>query len=97
MKPRLYRYLNGQVAAQLSVEGTVQHIEKSLPHVAVEAFFPAEWFGVRKLHAGLKLRMNIQMVSYYREFIMSWTGAPQLQPTRMPEALREVVLLENST
>jgi hypothetical protein len=97
MKPRLYRYLNGQAAAQLSVEGRVQHIEKSLPHVAVEAFFPAEWFGVGKLHAGQKLRMNIQMVSFYREFIMSWTGVPQLRPTRMPEALREVVLLENST
>jgi hypothetical protein len=95
VKPHLYRYLGGQAAKQLPMEGKVQRIEKALPHVAVEAFFPAESFGVKQLYAGLKLQMNIQIVSYYREFIMSWAGTPQLHPTKLPETLREVVLVES--
>jgi hypothetical protein len=92
VKPFLYRYANGNPAERLPDEGKVQRIEKSLPHMVVEAFFPAPWLGLKKLHAGQKLRINIQVVSYYREFIMSWAGTPQLQPTTLPQALREVVL-----
>ena len=97
VKPRLYRYANGSPAEELPTEGKVQRIEKSLPHMVVEAFFPAEWFGVKEFHAGLKLRMNIQIISYYREFIMSWAGTPQLQPTTIPDVLREIVLQDSST
>ncbi len=95
VKPYLYRYAKGRPAERLLNEGKLQRIEKSLPHMVVEAFFPAEWFGVKELRAGLKLQMNIQVMSYYREFIMSWAGAPQLQPTKLSESLREIVLQES--
>lgn len=96
VKPHLYRYAEGRPAEQVPTEGKLQRIEKSLPHMVVEAFFPAEWLGAEKLRAGQKLRMNIQVMSFYREFIMSWAGAPQLQPTRLPDVLREVVLQEST-
>jgi hypothetical protein len=95
VKPHLYRYANGRPVEQLATEGRVQRIEKSLPHMVVEAFFPARYFGFKRLHSGLKLQMNIHLMSYYREFITSWTGAPQLQPTKLPETLRPVVLKGN--
>ena len=97
VKPHLFRYLNGQAAEQVATNGRVQRIEKSLPHMVIEAFFPAEWFGVTKLHAGQKLRMNIHAITYYRELIMSWSGTPQLQPSKVPQTLREVVLQENGS
>jgi hypothetical protein len=95
VKPYLYRYTRGNPPVRLPAEGTLQRIEKSLPHMVIEAFFPAEWLGIKKLHAGMKLNMNIQIVSFYRELIMSWAGAPQLEPTRLPEELKEIVLQEN--
>ncbi len=96
VKPYLYRYAKGRPAERLPGEGRLQRIEKSLPHMVLEAFFPAEWFGVTRLRAGMKLQMNIQVESFYRELIMSWAGTPQLQPTKIPEDLREVVLQESS-
>ncbi len=96
VKPHLYRYAEGRPTEKLPIEGKVQRVEKSLPHMVVEAFFPAAWFGAEKLRGGQKLRMNIQVMSFYREFIMSWAGTPQLQPTRLPDVLREVVLQEST-
>ena len=55
----------------------MQRLDESLPHMAVEAFFPAKWFGVDKLRPGMRLRANIALVSYFREFTMSWAGKPQ--------------------
>ena len=96
VKPRLYRYVNGRPAERLKPDGLVQRIEKSLPHMVVEAFFPAAWFGKEKLHAGQELGVNIHLVSYYRELLMSWDGSPQLLPTKLPETLKQIVLEGNS-
>jgi hypothetical protein len=94
VKPQLWRYANGRAAERLDTEGKVQRIEKSLPHMVVEAFFPAAWFGVKELHTGQKLQLNIHVMTYYRELIMSWEGNPQLLPTRLPEATKQIVLQE---
>ncbi len=96
VKPRLYRYADRRPAERMAVAGRVQRIEKALPHMVVEAFFPAESFGYKSLDDGLQLEMNIHLISYYREFITSWAGLPELQPTRLPESLRPVVLRESS-
>ena len=92
VKPQLYRYANGRPAERLGTEGRVQRIEKSLPHMVVEAFFPAAWFGLKELHAGQKLNLNIHAVSYYRELTMSWEGNPQIMPPKLPDALKQIVL-----
>ena len=96
MKPQLHRYANGRPAERLATEGRVQRIEKSLPHMVVEAFFPADWFGVKKFHPGMKLQMNMHAITYYRELLMSWEGNPQLLPTKLPEVLKQVVLQGSS-
>ncbi len=57
----------------------MQRIEKSLPHMAVEAFFPAKWFGLDELKPGMRLRANIALVSYFREFAMVWAGNPEIE------------------
>ena len=92
VKPQLWRYANGRPAEQLATESSVQRIEKSLPHMVVEAFFPAAFFGEKRLRAGQELQMNIHAVSYYRELIMSWKGSPQLLPTKLPEGMKRIVL-----
>ena len=96
VKPQLHRYANGRPAERLATEGRVQRIEKSLPHMVVEAFFPADWFGVKKFHPGMKLQMNMHAITYYRELLMSWEGNPQLLPTKLPEVLKQVVLQGSS-
>ena len=92
VKAQLWRYANGRAAERLGTEGRVQRIEKSLPHMVVEAFFPAAWFGLKELHVGQKLNMNIHAVSYYRELTMSWEGDPQIMPPKLPDALKQIVL-----
>jgi hypothetical protein len=94
VRPRLYRYAGGLPVERLATEGKVQHIDKSLPHMVVEAFFPADYLGFKRLHSGLKLQMNIHLMSFYRELISSWVGTPQIKPTKLPEFLRWVVLQE---
>lgn len=60
--------------------------------MAVEAFFPVEWFGKKRLEAGSNLRMNIVLVSYYQEMTMAWSGDVSLQHAEDPHMLRTVVL-----
>ena len=94
--PRLYRYAGGRPAERLDPAGHVQRIEKSLPHMVVEAFLPAAWFGVKQLHSGQTLDLNISLVTFYRELLMSWEGMPQLTPTKLPETLKQIVLLDSA-
>jgi hypothetical protein len=92
IKPELFRLEKGLPDQKLPLEGHVQRIEKSLPHVAVEAFFPAKWFGVNELKPGMRLRANIALVSYFREFAMVWAGNPEIKQISDPQVFREIVL-----
>ncbi|MGD0398802.1 MAG: hypothetical protein ABSC04_07805 [Syntrophobacteraceae bacterium] len=92
IKPVVFRLQKGLPDQELSPEGHVQRIEKSLPHMAVEAFFPAKWFGVDELKRGMRLRANIALVSYFREFAMVWAGKPQLEQISDPQVFTEIVL-----
>jgi hypothetical protein len=92
IKPQLFRLEKDVAEQKLSIEGHVQRIEKSLPHVAVEAFFPAKWFGVDELKPGMRLGANIALVSYFREFAMVWAGNPEIEQISDPQVFREIVL-----
>ncbi|MGA2936233.1 MAG: hypothetical protein ABSF52_03935 [Syntrophobacteraceae bacterium] len=92
IKPQLFRVEKGVAEQKLSIEGHVQRIEKSLPHVAVEAFFPAKWFGLDELKPGMRLRANIALVSYFREFAMVWAGNPEIKQMSDPQVFTEIVL-----
>ena len=90
--PELFRLKNGVCARKLAAEGHVQRMKESLPHVAIEAFFPAKWFGVDALKPGMKFTANIRMMSFFREFTMAWAG--EAEEGRMPggDDFREIVL-----
>ncbi|MGC8490623.1 MAG: hypothetical protein ACP5SH_02685 [Syntrophobacteraceae bacterium] len=90
--PQLFRLENAVCVQKLANAGHVQRIDESLPHIAIEAFFPAKWFGVDGLKAGMRFRVNIGMISYFREFTMSWAGIPEVGAITSPADFREIVL-----
>lgn len=92
IRPQLYRYVDDKPAAKLPVDGHLQKLGKPLPHIAFEAFLPAEWLGLEQLRAGERLQMSIFLVTYYRELTMTWSGTGTLQEDELPGALRTVVL-----
>jgi hypothetical protein len=92
IKPELFRLEGGVPIQKLPSEGHVQRIEKSLPHMAVEAFLPAKWFGLDELKAGMCLKVNIALVSYFREFSMVWSGNPDIREISDPTVFRKIVL-----
>ena len=40
----------------------------------------------------MRLRANIALVSYFREFAMVWAGKPQLEQISDPQVFTEIVL-----
>ncbi len=90
--PELFRLEKGVPGQELPSEGHVQRMDKSLPHMAIEAFFPAKWFGLDELKPGMRLRANIALVSYYREFAMVWAGNPEIREILDPQAFTEIEL-----
>lgn len=95
--PELFRSVDGKPAERLPVEGRVQRLNKALPHMTVEAFFPADSLGMKELQPGMELGMNVTLVSYYREFIMTWTGEPTLENLDNPASMRPVTLKDGTS
>ncbi|WP_049766425.1 hypothetical protein [Syntrophobacter fumaroxidans] len=92
IRPLLFQSLDGKPPERVPTAGRVQRLDKSLPHMAVEAFIPSELLGVPELREGMELDMNVTLVSYYREFVMTWAGKPDAEGTVSPEGVRKVVL-----
>ncbi len=92
VKPKLYRMADGKPVEPLETRGRVQRLNKSLPHMHLEAFFPAEFFGLKRLEPETRLHVEVALKNYYHEFSMGW-AAPELQEgSSGPARLREVVL-----
>ncbi|MDY0039471.1 MAG: hypothetical protein RBS57_04110 [Desulforhabdus sp.] len=92
IQPQLYRYAGGAAAEKLPIGGHLQKLNKPLPHIAFEAFFPAEWMGFAGFQGGDRLEMSIYLTSYYRERTMTWSASGSLQQGELPGRLRTVVL-----
>jgi hypothetical protein len=92
VKPRMVLSRPGQPAETVPAAGRVQRLHRSLPHMHVEAFLPAETLGLPSLRAGMELRLNIVTVNYFREFSMSWPGRVSLDQAADPELMKTVVL-----
>lgn len=90
IQPQLYRQMDGRPEEPMPATGRIQRIDKSLPHMVLEGFIPAEWLGLDELRPGMELGMNITMTSYYRELTMSWAG--DLEKPGSTGFLRTVVL-----
>ena len=92
VEPRLFRYRDGNPSEPLPAKGHVQRFNKSLPHMVLEAFIPVEWLGLNRLEPGMELKMNIALMSYYRELTMTWSGTPTLRDAENPGSLRTIML-----
>ena len=77
---------------RLPGQGLVQRIEKTLPHMVFEVFLPSQWFGIERLGPGTRVRMNVAVVSFFREFAMTWRGEPPEKVGRTTPELSKVVL-----
>jgi len=92
--PELFRMEDGKPAERMRETGHLQKLDKSLPHVVVEAFFPAQWFGTNELKAGMRLKANVALVSYFKEFSMAWAGGAGISEINSPSAFRDIELIE---
>lgn len=92
VKPAMVQWKTGKTSEPVATEGRVQRIHKSLPHMHVEAFLPAESLGYKSLKAGMELRLNVVMANYFREFTMSWPGLVSLNEVRDPGLMKTVIL-----
>ncbi|MCE5335538.1 MAG: hypothetical protein LLG06_13220 [Desulfobacteraceae bacterium] len=92
--PELFRMEGGKPVERMREDGHLQKFNKALPHVTIEAFFPANWFGLDELKAGMRFKSNIALVSYFREFAMAWAGGTEMKEISNPSAFREIVLTE---
>ncbi len=92
INPRLFRIEAGKPPERLPDEGHVQRLDKALPHMLIEAFLPAKWFGLDRLKPGMRLKANIALVSYYREFTMTLAGSPDMGEIGNPSKFKEIVL-----
>ena len=92
IQPQLYRYTAGGAMEKLPLQGHLQKLKKPLPHIAFEAFLPADWLGFEGFRAGDQLQMNIYLINYYRELTMTWSGTGTLEHEELPGALKTVVL-----
>ena len=95
--PRLTVQMGEEPTELLETEGMVQRIHRALPHMMLEGFIPAGRLGLECLEAGMKLKANVLVQSYYREMTMTWSGPPDLQSARDPGHMREVVLANSAS
>jgi len=92
IQPQIYRYNSDGGADQMPAQGLLQKLNKPLPHISFEAFFPAQWLGFDHLQGGDKLKMNIYITNYYRELTMVWAATGDLKDGRTPGGLKTVLL-----
>jgi hypothetical protein len=89
--PRLYVYPEEGSPYPL-VGAEVQHLRASAPRISCEARFPPQLFGLSRFRAGMRLRMNIVLLSHYRGQEMYWSGGTAAKTFTHPEGWRPVVL-----
>lgn len=92
VRPKLFRMTGSTPVEQLSTQGRVQRLSKSLPHMHLEAFLPCELFGLKRLEPGVRLRLNLGMTNYFREFTMGWASTELSPGDSGSERFREVIL-----
>ncbi len=76
LEPRLYEVGPDGRYTRLDAAGLMQALDKPLPHVAVELFFPARLLGLDRLSAGDRIGARIFVTSFYRELTMTYDGGP---------------------
>jgi len=72
--PQLWRLENGKPVERIADTNLLQALDKPLPHIQVEGGLPARLLGVDSLKPRQIIKLTIEVTSFYRELIMTWTG-----------------------
>jgi hypothetical protein len=91
MVPYLYTYSPAGAARPLS-GAAAQHLNAEAPRISCEAHFPPELFGVPSFIGGMRLKMNIVVISHYRGQEMFWSEGTAKKTFARPEDWRTVAL-----
>jgi hypothetical protein len=70
----------------------VQHLNAEAPRISCEAHFPSRLFDLPFLREGMKLKMNIVVISHYRGQEMFWSEGTRTKTFGRPEGWRGVTL-----
>ena len=89
--PYLYAYSPDGEARPLS-GGTAQHLRAEAPRISCEAHFPADLFGLPCFTQGMRIKMNIVVISHYRGQEMFWSDGTATNTFSRPEGWRAVML-----
>jgi hypothetical protein len=89
--PSLYTYSPDGYARPL-LEATVQHLNAEAPRISCEAHFPSRLFELPFLREGMKLKMNIVVISHYRGQEMFWSEGTRTNTFSRPDSWRVVTL-----
>jgi hypothetical protein len=71
---------------------TVQYLNAEAPRISCEAHFPPQVFRLPFFTEGMKLKMNIVVISHYRGQEMFWSEGTRTKTFSRPEAWRAVTL-----
>jgi hypothetical protein len=89
--PYLYTYApEGQKQPLLGA--SVQYLDAAAPRISCEAHFPPHLFGVPFFRQGMRLQMNIVVISHFRGQEMFWSEGTSSQTFSRPEGWRAVTL-----
>jgi hypothetical protein len=89
--PYLYTYSPDGCCQRLS-GATVQHLNAEAPRISCEAHFPPEVFRLPFFTEGMRLKMNIVVISHYRGQEMFWSEGRATKTFSRPESWRAVTL-----
>jgi hypothetical protein len=87
--PCLYAYSSD--GRREAVPGaTVQHLNAAAPRISCEAHFPPEVFKMPCFREGMRLKMNIVVISHFRGQEMFWSDGTAASTFSRPEGWRAV-------
>jgi len=90
MAPYLYTYSADGKVQPLS-GATAQHLKAESPRISCEAHFAPEVFGVPAFIEGMRMQMNIVVISHYRGQEMFWSEGTAKKTFGRSEKWRQVV------
>jgi hypothetical protein len=89
--PHPYNYPPNGEAQPLS-GAIAQHLNAESPRTSCEAHFPPRLFGLASFSKGMRLKMNIVVISHYRGQEMFWSEGTATKTFSRPEGWRDVTL-----
>lgn len=95
MVPDLYAYCADGAPRPLS-GATAQHHKAEAPRISCEAHFPPQLFGLSSFTEGMKMKMNIVIISHFRAQEMFWSEGTATKTFSRPAGWRDVMLGQGS-